>query len=222
MRHPLRNVLMACASLAVLLLSATRAAAYPKPSLYPISWELKFQHSDPKRIVVTTPGTSDPVAYWYITYTVVNLTDTEQRFLPVCELLMGDGTVVKSEKEVPGAVFEAIKKREHKKALEPPEKIAGRLLIGEDQAREGVAIWKEPSPRMGTFHIFIGGLSGESVYMKEGQEFNSTQLAKLSDDERKKLTQVVKTLDLTYQVPGDEIKPEEDVVLKKGETWVMR
>jgi hypothetical protein len=152
----------------------------------------------------------------------VNLTDTEQRFLPVCELLMGDGTVVKSEKQVPGAVFDAIKKRERKKALEAPEKIAGKLLIGEDQAREGVAIWKEPSPRMGTFHIYIAGLSGESVYMMDGQEFDPTKIAKLSDAERKKLTQVVKTLDLTYQVPGDEIKPEEDVVLKKGEEWVMR
>ena len=65
-----------------------------------------------------------PVAYWYMTYTVVNLSDEEQRFLPVFEMLTNDGTLVRGEKEVPAAVFDAIKKRERKKTLESPEKIA--------------------------------------------------------------------------------------------------
>ena len=198
------------------------AVAYPKPSVYPVSWQLKFEHSAAKRIVVTTPGTGAPVAYWYMTYTVTNTTDQEQSFLPVFEMVTNDGKVIRSDKDVPGEVFTAIKKREHKGSLEPMEKISGRLLIGEDQARDGVAIWPEPSRRMGTFDLFVTGLSGESVFMRDGEEYDVKDWTKLSDEDRKKLSTLRKTLQLTYQVPGDETKPELNPVVPKGEEWLMR
>jgi hypothetical protein len=221
MRRPLLLNLTLCAAvsfaaIAPAVLLAPRACAFPKPSAYPISWELKFQHGNPKRLVV------NGVAYWYMTYTVMNLTDTEQLFLPVCELMTSDGSVVTADKDVPATVFQNIKQREHNKNLETSAKISGRLLIGEDQAREGVAIWKEPAPRMGTFHIFVAGLSGETVYMKDGDPLSIKDWTKVSDEEKKKLLTLRKTLDLTYQVPGDEIRPEEDVVLAKKEEWIMR
>ena len=55
---------------------------YPKPSPYPKSWELDFEHGTPTRVVVQVPGQNVPQAYWYMTYTVTNNTDTEQLFLP--------------------------------------------------------------------------------------------------------------------------------------------
>src|SRR5207248_1100298 len=61
-------------------------ADYPKPSPYPISWELTFQHDKPKRIVVNVPGRPAPVAYWYLMYSVTNKTDQEQTFLPFFEM----------------------------------------------------------------------------------------------------------------------------------------
>ena len=200
------------------------AMAYPKPSLYPISWELKFAHAAPKRIVVITPGTANPVAYWYMTYTVTNLTDKEQQFLPVFEMMTDSGKVIRSDdqKAIPSAVFDAIKKREKNRALEPIEKIGGRVLIGEDQARDGVAIWIEPTHRMGTFHIFAGGLSGETTFLKDGEEVAAKDVNALSIADRKKLVTLHKSLEMTYQIAGDEIKPEEDAVLSKGEEWLMR
>jgi hypothetical protein len=208
----------------VLALSSSprHAAAFPKPSVFPTSWQLKFEHSAPKRIVVRTPGAVNPVAYWYMTFTVTNNTTEEQRFLPVFEMLTNDSTLIRSDKEIPAGVFDEVKKRERRRTLEPIEKIAGRLLIGEDQARDGVAIWPEPSPRMGTFHIFVGGLSGETVIMKNGEEITIKDWTKVTDEEKKKLTTLRKTLDLTYQIPGDEIKPEEDVINEVGDEWVMR
>jgi hypothetical protein len=226
MRHSLQKVLLSAAIAMSAILGSTLAVrpahAFPKPSVYPIAWQLKFKHAAPKRIVVTPSGSNTPVAYWYLTYTVTNLTDTEQRFLPVFEMLTNDGTVIRSDKDVPPAVFDAIKKRERNKSLESSDKIAGRLLIGEDQAREGVAIWKEPQPRMGTFHLFAGGLSGESVYVKDGDVVEHIDWLKMPEADRKKLTTLRKTLDMTYQVPGDEIRPEEDVVNLVKEEWVMR
>ena len=209
-------------SVVACLVSIHTVSAYPKPSIYPISWDLKFQHSGPKRIVVTTPGTNVPLAYWYMSFTVTNLTEQEQQFLPLFEMVTGDGKVIRSDKKVPGAVFDEVKKRERKSTLEPLEKISGRLLLGEDQAREGVAIWPEPSTRMGTFDIYVGGLSGESVFIKDGEEVNVKDWTKTSDQDRKKLNTLYRTLHLTYQIPGDEIKPEEDIVLPKGDEWVMR
>ena len=75
---------------------------------------------------------------------------------------------------------------------------------------------------MGTFEIYVGGLSGESVFMKDGEEITIKDWTKTSEEDRKKLGTLHKTLHLTYQIPGDEIKPEEDVVLSKGKDWVMR
>jgi hypothetical protein len=226
MRHSQPNLLL-CAAVAGLfaaLALAPAANAFPKPSVYPVAWQIKFDHSLPKRIVVKTAGSETPVAYWYMTFTITNNSDEEQRFLPVFEMVTDDGKLIRSDKDVPPAVFDAIKAREKKRSLEPMEKITGRILIGEDQARDGVAIWKEPSPRMGTFHIFVTGLSGEVAYMKDGEEVDQKKLQwyKVSDEERKKYKVLRKTLDLTCQVPGDEIRPEEDKVLLKSEEWVMR
>ena len=68
-------------------------------------------------------------------------------------------------------MFDAIKRRENRKFLEPLGKVTGRLLIGQDQAKDSVAIWPEPMPRMGTFSIYVQGLSGETAYIdKKGDD----------------------------------------------------
>src|SRR5882724_10293577 len=71
--------------------AADPSSGFPSPSPYPISWELKFKHSLPKRIVVDVPGYPTPQAYWYMSYTVTNHTDREQDFLPLFELLGDNG-----------------------------------------------------------------------------------------------------------------------------------
>jgi hypothetical protein len=197
-----------------LLQSPTRAG-YPKPSVYPVSWELKFDHSKAKRIVVQVPGSSVPQAYWYMTYTVSNPTDQEQTFLPEFEMLSRDGKVIRSDNNISPKVLDAIKARERNNALQGSLQIAGPLRIGEDQAKDGVAIWPEPDTRMGTFSIFISGLSGEIAELKD----DNGQPIKDKDGQPIILR---KTLDATYQVPGDELYPSEDVVNEKSEEWVMR
>jgi len=201
------------------------AHAYPKPSEFPVSWELKFKHGTPKRIAVKAPGSDLPKAYWYMTFSITNPTDQEQQFLPEFELLTREGEVIRSDKNIPAEVFDAIKSRERNKGLEPLSKIAGRILVGEDQTRDGVAIWPEPAnPRMGTFSIFVGGLSGETCYMKDGQELDKDKINwhDMSPEDKKALVVLHKQLQLTFQIPGDEFYPGEDAVLDKGKEWVMR
>lgn len=201
--------------LSLLLVNAARAGDYPKPSLYPISWELSFTHSQPQRIVVKAPGESTASAYWYITYTVTNNTNQEQLFLPLFELLGDDGSVARSDSDIPPAVFDAIKAREKNELLQPPLSVGPELRIGEDQAIDSVAIWREPKLRMGQFTLFATGLNGEWVYLKDDQG----KPLKTPDGQPIILR---KTLMLTYQVRGDETFGGPDAVTEKSQRWVMR
>ena len=201
--------------LTIALITHFALADFPKPSPYPIAWELTFDHGAPRRIVVDTPGAVAPKAYWYMTYSVTNQTDSEQVFLPRFELLTQDGRVIRSDVDVPAAVFRRIKDVEGNRFLEPFTSIGGELRIGEDEARDGVAIWEEPGPRMGKFSIFVSGLSGETHIMKDPQG----QVMKDAEDRPIILR---KTLQLDFSVPGDEMYPGEDPVKQTGEQWIMR
>ncbi len=204
------------ALVALALLCARAALAeVPKPSPYPITWELTFEHQTPRRIVVDVPGATAPKAYWYMTYSVSNLTSEERKFLPRFELLTRDGRVLVSDRNIPAMVFDKIKQIEGNRFLEPFTSIGGELRVGEDEARDGVAIWEEPDPRMGEFSIFVSGLSGETVVMKDarGQEMQTPEGRPMI---------LRKTLQLNFSVPGDEVRPGEDPVKQTGQQWVMR
>src|SRR4051812_34552679 len=192
--------LLASAVVTASLLSAAQVPAladFPKPSLYPISWELKFKHSTPKRVVVNVPGVAEPKAYWYMTYEVMNPSDREVTFLPVFEMLTQDGTIVRSDKNVPGRVLDVVRARENNSSLLSSAQIGGTLRIGEDQAKDGVAIWEEIPGRVGAFSIFVQGLAGESTRVK-GPDGKDVTLRK--------------TLQLNYLIRGDEVYPGEDQV----------
>jgi len=208
--------------------SPARAGDYPEPSPYPVSWELSFQHDKPKRIVVRVPGQGDR-AYWYMTYTVANKTDQDRMFLPVFELATKDGKVYRSDKGVPPRVFEEIKRQggAQMRFLEPSYKVIGTLRVGEDQAKDSVAIWPEPTTEMGSFSIYVSGLSGETVTMKmvngvpiKVKPENIAEEMKGVKDEDKVILR--KTLQLNYVVYGDELFPGLDEVNVKPEAWVMR
>jgi hypothetical protein len=188
---------------------------YPSPSIYPISWELQFDHDLPKRIVVETPDSNVPSAYWYMKYTVTNKTDKEQIFLPHFDMVSRTGQVIRSDFNIPEKVFDEIKLREGDQFLEPFTKVGGEIRLGEDEAKDGVAIWKEPDPRMGNFIIFVGGLSGEAVQMKD----DSGQPMKDADGNPIILR---KTLQLNYLIRGDDVYPGQEDVNVKSEEEVMR
>lgn len=187
--------------------STDKAPAYPTPSINQVAWQIDFTHGLPQRIVVQVPGEETPKAYWYLTYHVTNNTDTERTFLPVFEMLTSEGKVFRSDNNIAPVVFESIKAREKNQFLEPALSIAGVLRLGEDQAKDGVAIWEEPMPEMGSFSIFVGGLSGEAQTVKGPGD---------------KDVILRKSLQLDYVIFGDEVYPGEDKVHAKGETWVMR
>jgi len=201
---------------------SARSADYPEPSPYPISWELTIEYKTPQRIVVNIPGQVTPKAYWYMTYTVTNEGEETQTFLPQFDMLTQDGKLHRAHKNVPQEVFQAIKNREHNSLLLPPTKVGGELRPGVDQARDSVAVWEEPAKDLDVFRIFIAGLSGEFVELKDDKG------TVLKDAKGEPLI-LRKTLQLTYHTNGDEVYPGEDPVQegegrigKNPKTWVMR
>ncbi len=130
-----------------------RGEGYPKPSPYPKTWELTFEHSKPKRIVVETDADTVPHAYWYLTYTVTNNTKQEQLFLPLFEMVMQDGTVIRSDNDIPKTVFDTIRKDEGNDLMVNAAMIGGELRLGQDEAKDGVAIWPSRPRRWATLRF---------------------------------------------------------------------
>jgi hypothetical protein len=224
---------LAIALAGVMLLHPSRSKAapdFPVPSSYPISWELKFKHGTPARISVDVTDSTTPKAYWYMTYTVTNEGDKEQKFYPQITLLTADGKTHTSDAKVPDKVFQAIKDSTRNKYLEPYTSIDGPIRLGPAEARDGVAVWEETTPRMGHFSIFVTGLSGEAVIMKmvDGKLTKVDQAADVYDKENEDkliksgLTILRKTLQLNFFIRGDEVFPGEDEVNKDSEEWIMR
>ncbi len=250
MKHTLALTLVAC-----VFFTANTAQAYPKPSVDRIAWQLDIKYGTPTRIAVQSPGTTAPKAYWYLPITVSNNTGDEQQFLPEIDMVDDNGVATRSDKDIPKDVFDAIKRKEGTKLMIPLGKASGAIHQGPDEIIETVAIWAEPLERMGSFSIFINGLSGESIWFKDGRELKRDKTdrtgklawykdgVKLKDpadtepDPAKKRDWKVdwttlkpadmgevlrKTLELDFQVPGDQFYQGRDVILLKKEVWIMR
>ena len=232
--HSLRSTVALAAALAagylmIFPVSPARAGKHPEPSLYPLpnAWYFTFKHGMPRRIVVDVPGLKVPTAYWYLSYTVTNNSGKEADFLPDFEMVTEDGKIRPSDRNIPLPVFDAIKKVLGNDLLVSPTQVAGPLHQGEDQAKDSVAIWEEPSARMGTFSIYVGGLNSEFIHATDNDGKPVPVLDKDGNpvlDAAGKPVPITlrKTLELDYVIYGDEIAPEKDEVHFKGETWLMR
>jgi hypothetical protein len=195
-------------ALALLLPGPLLRADYPQPSPYPVSWELTVDFAQPKRITVQAPGDDAPKPYWYITYHVANNTDKDTvLFYPSFDMLTQDGQIFHSDGiDVKPAVFTAIKNFERIKFLQDANDIPGPLRQGEDQSKDGVAIWPEPDPRMGTFTIFASGFWGESAIIKVG---NTNQV-------------LHKTLQESFHLNSDATHPGQGALVPEDSEYVMR
>jgi hypothetical protein len=198
-------LVVAVAGLACVL-GVPRVDAYPQPSAAARSWEFDFTHSKPQPISVRTP---DGVRwFWYMTYKVVNNSGQERVFVPEITIATDQGDIVETGKGVPTTVFPEVKRQANIQLLESPVQVAGRLLQGEDNARESVAIWPAFKHDVDELKIFVTGLSGETQVIHN--PVNNEPVS------------VRKTLMITYTLPGTGGSPQNQPVLGGDETWIMR
>ena len=164
-------------------------AAAPEPSIMPQSWQLEMTIEPLRRIDVHWPGQSSPMTYWYLLYQVVNNTHQEIEFVPTFHLTTPSGQVLRDSPDP--NIFAKIKQLHGQALLENSVEIIGPLLQGEDNARDGVAIWSNVEPQADAFTIYAGGFSGEASVVRSPATGNRVLLRR--------------NIRLQYGVPGDAV-----------------
>ena len=199
---------------------AVAGHAAPQPSVVPRKWELNFRFTDPQRIAVEVPGRAEPVVYWYMLYTVENRTGEAQDFYPTFEIVTDTLQVVESDVGVSPEAFRAVQRRWNDPLLLEPSRINGRLLVGEDRAKRGVAIWPDFDPRAREFTVYVRGLSGETTWVKN-PAFDETQPP---GPKNQRFMVLHKTLSIRYRLPGGIGARAGAVPERLGDEpkWVMR
>ncbi len=189
------------------LIATTPVQAYPEPSVVARSWELEFEYRQPRAIALR--GVDGKVQwYWYITYQVTNNTGRERLFIPELTIATAEGDLVRASKNVPALVFTRIKHRVDNRLLESPAQVVGKILLGEDNARESVIIWPAFKHDVTRVTVFVGGLSGETQEVPNPVTGDTVL--------------VNKTLMIDFDLPGNPVSPQEQAVVPKGKEWVMR
>jgi len=206
-RRPCPPVALALLLLLGLLAAAPVAVAHPEPSIVPRAWSFDFEYRDPELIAVQDIH-GQTRWYWYMHYQVTNHTGRERLFIPEFTIATDEGDLITANAEVSNKVFKAIQERENAPLLVTPIKVLGRLLLGEDQARESVAIWPVFDHAVGRVDIFISGLSGETVrFVPPGAEESIVMR---------------KTLMLKYRMPGAPRRIQDRYLELLDTEWVMR
>ncbi len=185
--------------------TGSREFGAPEPSILPVSWELNFRHGPIERMIMPVDGKNK--TFWYIRYTVSNNSGRDVLFTPDFQLVTDTGSVSDAFKNVPNEVFGKIRDLYRNPLLQSPTNILGKLLQGDDNAKDGVIIFGDVAADGRKFQIFVSGLSGETAEVENPVTHQPAVLQK--------------TLELDYSVPGEAINiPTEQKLL--GVKWVMR
>ncbi len=219
-----RIVVMIVVAAAASLLVPGDGYTAPEPSEAKVKWELEIRLDPPRPIRIQLVGREKKQTFWYMLYTVTNRTGKDQFFVPDFDLYTDTGELIHSGRKTPTAVFSAIKSLHNNPLLKNTPDMAGKILQGEDNAKDSVAMWHDFDPKAGSFDIFIGGLSGETAKITLPYPIRVT---KIDAKGKKKVSWettllLTKTLQLTYKVPGEADSRTRTGVNQVKKKWVMR
>ena len=72
---------------------------------------------------------------------------------------------------------------------------------------------------MGHFSIFVTGLSGESIILKDDK---GNPIERINPEGKKEPVVLWKTLQINYHIPDDDKFPGIDIIELLDQQWVMR
>ena len=208
-----------------------QAMTAPEPFEVPTTWELEFDFRAPQPITVTLPGRDKPTTFWYMLYSVTNLTrnletgrGSDQDFIPEFTMYTNTGQASVSNRRMPAGVFAAIKKRHNSPLLKDHTEIIGKLLYGRDNAKDGVAIWPDFSDKTGSIDVFAGGLSGETAELKLPRPVTVTETDAHGVEKTVVKNKVIlhKSLQLNFSVKGETGSREYSTTKLVSRKWVLR
>ncbi len=194
--------------LTLALATAVQTQAYPVPNPVPTRWELDFEPDYLRIATLRNPETGTPEAYWYLTYTVTNNTDTDLQFAPSFVMYDSEGRL--QDSSAPARVTRALLALLDNPLIEDELTVSGEIRVGEANAKSGLVIWPVDSATVDEVTIFVGNLSGETATIIE-------PIAK---------TEVVlrKTLALFYETPGEVLAllRRSGIEEPNDSLWIMR
>ena len=191
----------------------------------PVTWQIDFQPLGVIRpITVTLPGEDNPRTFWYLRYRVTNETGQDRQFIPSFDLCTNTGQLFTDRTAVPKAVYDAIKKLHNQPLLESLAEVTGQLLEGEDNAKDGVAIWPDIDPAAGKLEVYIGGLSGDQRLLKLPMTVTMTRRLPNGESVTVKTDEVIlhRTMRLIYDLPGEAAARKTTPALLLNKRWMMR
>jgi hypothetical protein len=227
----MKRILVLTALLASLGGIVPHAMTAPEPYEVPTTWEMEFDYVAPQPIAIMLPGQKKPTTFWYMLYSVANLTrnpetgrGADQDFIPEFTLYTDTGNTTVANRRLPAGVFAAIKKRHNNPLLKDHTEVIGKLLYGKDNAKDGVAIWPDFSEKTGAIDVFVGGLSGETAVLKlpSPMTVTETDAYGVVKTEIKKTVILHKSLRLNFLIKGETANRSYTTTKFTAKKWVLR
>lgn len=191
-------------SLLALLAVACLAGAYPVPASTPFRWEFEFKAGDFRLYV--DQETNE--AYWWMHYTVTNRTKRDRIWAPKFTLFTDVGEILESGKGVPSTITAKLKDLLGNELIETQNEIIGDLLQSPENARDGLVIWSARVLQVNEITMFISGISGETIRVRN--PITSEQVI------------LYKTLQREYLIPGDALARGSRPIELRSEKWILR
>jgi hypothetical protein len=189
-----------------LLAASPMAALAPEPDPVPKRWELQVDTGDLR--VVTITLADGPKKFFYMTFKVTNNSGEDQLFAPSFQLSDGDGTVVRSGRDVPVAVTQKLLAETQNPFIQDQIGVIGELQQGAENAKDGLVIWPAGSLNPSQLTVYAAGFSGETKTVA-------------SPDGKEKFI-LRKTLRLDFQPPGDLAGVGGAAFTQTERSWIMR
>jgi hypothetical protein len=204
------SLTLALLGLAVVVGPAATFAA-PEPDPVPRRWQLDLDVGALRLATIESPDGSVG-AFWYLTYTVTNTSGTDILFAPAFELVSEDGIVHRSGRDVPANVTRSLLERLDDPFLLDQISIVGLLLQGEENAKQGLAIWPAATFQPGDLTVYAGGFSGE------------IRTIQVPDPATGKLTPITlrKTMMIRYDAAGELDRRGDEPLGVQEMRWILR
>lgn len=195
-------------------LTPSAAVAAPEPDPVPRRWQLSVEPGAMRVMSVTLPakdGVQETRQYYVLTYKVSNNTGQDLLFTPSFELATDEGDLLRSGREVPAEATKAVVDALENALLQDQVSIVGMLLQGEENAKDGVAIWPVTRNHVRQLEVYANGFSGE------------TQAMEVFDPATKATKRVLlkKTLQIRY-TPQGEVQTSSEPLTVQEQRWIMR
>ena len=219
----IRIALLIMITIAVGVLFSAPGVTAPTPTATG-SWQLNITYHAPKPLLMKVPGEAKPQLFWYFLYTVTNRTGKERSFNPNIVLFTNTGEILQAGDGVSPVVFEKIRSVTNNPLLRDQWSIGGKMPQGQDNARDGVAIFRNFDPKATSFDIFAAGLSGETTSIKLPVPIEVTEEAPDGKERKVKKTKVflTKTLRLHYGIGTEAAQRLRAKATLIEKDWVMR